>query len=72
MVGTKIYVNPQAWSAYLDLFVTPGSSWVAAYVGTEYRHESGLTGLLSVGLAQSYAGLGSSKVGLNVGLGYAF
>lgn len=72
ILGTKIYVNPQAWSVFLDFFVTPGSSWAAAYIGTEYRHESGFTGLLSTGMAQSFSGLGSSKAGLNVGLGYAF
>ena len=71
ILGTKVYFNPHAWSVFLDLFTTPGSSWGGAYIGTEYRHESGFTGLISTGLAQSFSGLGS-KAGLNVGLGYAF
>jgi hypothetical protein len=71
ILGTKIYFNPHDWAVYLDLFATPGTAWAGAFLGTEYRHESGFTGLLSGGFFQSLSGLGTN-VGINAGLGYAF
>ncbi len=71
ILGTKIYFNPHDWAVYLDLFATPGTAWAGAFLGTEYRHESGFTGLLSGGFFQSLSGLGTN-IGVNAGLGYAF